>query len=209
MVGFLDCRFTFGVARLLESVHIRDAFSCGGVRRVVPGWHASSCVVDHSTIGGITGTRLRLHCFHFGVQAKSVGAALSAVGRDASTVLSQTVYCRRFRLRPAAQVLVPLRVELGQSGSISYVHGGGLLPAGAFTSTWVLTPHVRGPRGCWGSRSVGRFQLSHLWFGALYGPLFSLIVGFTRLGSDVISRGGDSKTKRLYFVCWVAWNFHA
>ena len=41
LVGFLDWRFSSGVARLMEHAGIRDIWSCRGQRRRVPGWVAS------------------------------------------------------------------------------------------------------------------------------------------------------------------------
>ena len=98
---------------------------------------------------------------------------------------------------------------MGTSGSLSYVHGGGLLLAGASTSTWVLAPHARAPRGCWGLRVLTLeevllsrdFNISQCraiadlttavrvrLLPCLY-PLGCLLAGFSQLGPDLPVRG--------------------
>ena len=153
-VAFLDCRFTGLVARLLESVGVRDAITTRGLRRITPGWVSSMTSISHATVGGVTSSVVSVTRVRFGSTVVPGRAVPSVVGRDASTILSSTTYCRRFWARPDARVLVPLRTEFGVSGRVRYYHGGGLLPAGASTSTWILAPHVRAPPGRWGLRPL-------------------------------------------------------
>ena len=153
-VAFLDCRFTGSVACLLESVDVREAYSCRGIRRAVPGWSTSTCSVLHSAVGGVTTTVVGVTRLRLGARGVAARPLPFVVGRDASTILSETTYCQRFRSRPVDRVLVPLRVEEGVSGRIRFFHGGGLLPPRPSTSTWVLAPHVRSPAGRWGLRPL-------------------------------------------------------
>ena len=45
-VGFLDCRFTHGVASLFESAGLHQVLSLGGFRRSLPGWNVASFSIE-------------------------------------------------------------------------------------------------------------------------------------------------------------------
>jgi hypothetical protein len=156
ITAFVDGRVTTQVVSLLASVGISNIFSTQRPRGYFKGWYSRGVIMDHTAVGGVTSTILSVfrHCKEEFVESR--GNSFTYRQRDASTVLTQSVFGAHFRAKPVETYPNLLRVlNLGTEVHPVF-HGFGWMPGDLDTSTRILVPvlNSRQHGGKWAVRKV-------------------------------------------------------
>jgi hypothetical protein len=139
-ICFVDGRVTAGLLGLLAGLGVEEVISTQIPRRPIPGWNACHAHIPHTSVGGIT-LKVLVVLPHSKNPMKNLPRTFDpCVARDASTVLSQSVFGEHFRAPPQELFLEPLRCwNLGTEAHPIY-HGFGWLPKNLNRSTRILIP---------------------------------------------------------------------
>jgi hypothetical protein len=144
---------------LAEGLGFKHIVSTRMSRRIPKGWQ-QSLVVDHTEIGGVTNTILRMSRLHKGPASDERLRIDRAAPRDVSTILNVKSNRVVFLDAPKDVAVTPLGViNLAETGAVPYYHGGGLLPARVNRSTRVLTPSIYASAGKWGRRALSHEEV--------------------------------------------------
>ena len=162
--AFLDALQTAGVTAVL---------ALRGAKRFHRPWERTKLVIPHSSLGGVTETRLEAHLLTTAVDwtTAALGPPSVEIPRDLSTLLSYNEPVLRNCPQPALQEVSPLcahQTMLAPSTGLPVYHSRGLLPPSPNLSTLIQAPHKFG----WGIRSLSRAELLQAYdigdrFGAL------------------------------------------
>jgi hypothetical protein len=156
ITAFVDGRLTTQVVSLLASVGISNIFSTQRPRGYFKGWYSRGVIVDHTAVGGVTSKILSVFRHSKEELVDSKGNSNTYRQRDASTVLTQSVFGVHFRAKPVETYPSPLRVlNLGTEVHPVF-HGFGWMPGDLDTSTRILVPvlNSRQHGGKWAVRKV-------------------------------------------------------
>jgi hypothetical protein len=150
VIGLVEGRVTASLLSSLSGVGITDVYSTNRTRKEIPGWFCASVIIKHTEVGGLTEALLWVVRHSRGSLIGLPRACPPVVRRDATTVLSHSLFGTKFRAKPKEVFLQPLCcLNLGTQEHPFY-HGQGWLPAIINRQVRVATPVLNS--GCHGGK---------------------------------------------------------
>ena len=122
-------------------------------RRLHSSWYRFSLWVEHKLYGGVTDATPQFYLLSTHHHSTRNLQHLHH-SRDASTIVEDSVWCTRCRMKPSTLPPSSLKVVNLGTDKNPLIHIGGLLPLSTLLSCTVITPAIGLKSGLWGIRRL-------------------------------------------------------